>query len=117
MQAPGDGSDILVAGAACLILIASAVWAHYRFADYDRLPRQFGLTLKPNAYAPSWVMVWLLPGILMATLVFVALLPLFVPEEHINGDPETGLLIASAAVVGAQLFTLWLLTRWAKGQG
>ena len=116
MQAPGDGGDVLVAGVACLILIASAVWAHYRFANYDRLPRQFGLTLKSNAFAPNWVMVWLLPGILIASLVFVAFLPSFVPEERINGDPETGLLIASVAVVGAQLFTLWLLTRWANRQ-
>ena len=110
-----DGAT-LSAGAACLFLLASAIWAHYRFADYDRLPRQFGLSLKPNSYAPSWVMVWLLPGFLIATLALLVFLPDFVPPERINGDPKIGVVIASAAVVGAQAFTLWLLTRWANQQ-
>lgn len=101
---------------AVALLLGSAIWAHYRFAEYDRLPRQFGFTLKPNAYAPAWVMIWVMPAFLIATLAFVVALPAFVPPEHINGDPETGAIFASAAVVGAQLFTLWLLTRWAKGQ-
>jgi hypothetical protein len=105
-----------VAGAACLIILACAVWAHYRFSDYDRLPRQFGFALKPTSYAPSWVMIWLLPASLVAILVFIVLLPSFVPREHINGDPATGVMIASIVLAGVQVFTLWLLTRWANGQ-
>lgn len=110
------GGSTLFASAACLIILASAIWAHYRFADFDRLPRQFGLTLKPTSYGPRWVMVWLLPAILVGTLALVVVLPAFVPPERINGEPETGVLIASVVVVGAQVFTLGLLTRWANGQ-
>ena len=112
-----SGAPALAVGGACLFLLLSAIWAHYRFADFNRLPRQFGFSLKPNAYAPRWVMVWMLPAFLMATLVFVVLLPAFVPPERINGDPETGPIIASAVIAGAQLLTLWLLNRWANGQG
>lgn len=112
-----SGVPALAVGGACVFLLFSAIWAHYRFADFDRLPRQFGFTLKPNSYAPRWVMVWILPAFLMATLAFVAFLPAFVSPEHINGDPELGPIIASLGVVGAQIFTLWLLNRWAKEQG
>ncbi|MEO0419514.1 MAG: hypothetical protein AAF249_11655 [Pseudomonadota bacterium] len=101
---------------AVVLLLASAIWAHYRFADYDRLPRQFGFSLKPNSYAPSWVMVWMLPGFLIATLAFVALLPAFVSPEHVNGEPEVGVVFASVVCVAAQGLTLWLLTRWANQQ-
>ena len=112
-----SGAPALAVGGACLFLLLSAIWAHYRFADFDRLPRQFGFTLKPNSYAPAWVMVWLLPGFLMATLVFVLVLPAFVSPAHINGAPELGPILASAIVVGAQVFTLLLLYRWANWQG
>lgn len=111
-----SGAPALAVGGACVFLLLSAVWAHYRFADFDRLPRQFGFTLKPNSYAPAWVMVWMLPAFLLATLAFVVALPTFLPPERINGDPETGAIIASLGVVSAQIFTLWLLNRWANGQ-
>ncbi|MEM7703790.1 MAG: hypothetical protein AAF251_17775 [Pseudomonadota bacterium] len=110
-----DGAS-LSAGAACLFLLASAIWAHYRFAHFDRLPRQFGLTLKPTSYAPSWVMIWLVPLLLIASLIVIAFLPSFVPPEHINGDPKHGLMIASAVMAATQVWILWLLTRWANQQ-
>jgi len=108
--------SVLVAIASCLIILACSIWAHYRFADYDRLPRQFGLTLKPTAYGPRWMMVWMPPAILIGSLALIVALPAVVPPQHINGDPETGVLIAAPVMVAAQIFILWLLTRWANGR-
>ena len=107
---------LMASVSAVVVLLASAIWAHYRFADYHRLPRQFGLTLKPTSYGPAWLMTWFLPLMLIGVLIFAAALPTFVPPEQINGDPEIGVIIASAICVAAQGFTLWLLTRWANAQ-
>ena len=103
-----------VAVSASIFLFASASWANLRFAEYDRLPRQFDLAFKPKSFAPRWVMVWLLPSILVVTLALIVFLPQIVPPELVNGDPKHGIVIASVAVVGVQIFTLWLLTRWAR---
>ena len=54
-----SGGPLLLAAVTCLFLIASALWAERRFAGYDRLPRQFGFTLKPTSYGPRWVIIWL----------------------------------------------------------
>lgn len=107
---------MLFAGAACLCLIASAIWAHYRFAGYDRLPRQFGWNLQPVAYGPRRLVVWLPPAIMIATLGVVAVLPRFMAADRINGDPGAAAIIASAIILGAQAFILWLLIRWARTQ-
>lgn len=103
------------AGAAILALIASSIWAHYRFADFERLPRHFGPNLKPTAYGPRGLMIWVTPAIFVALLVLLLVLPRVVPPEYINGDPQMGAIIASAVLVAAQGFILWLLTRWANG--
>ncbi|MEO1048854.1 MAG: hypothetical protein AAFW59_11065 [Pseudomonadota bacterium] len=110
------GTAALFAGGACLILIGSAIWAHYRFADFDRLPRHFGPNLEPTAYGPRWLIIWLSPAIFLAVLGLIFVLPSVLPPEHINGDPSVGVIVASVVVVGAQAFVLWLLTRWARQQ-
>jgi hypothetical protein len=117
-MAPGMASiadPLWVAGIACLAVLASAFWAHFRFAGYDRLPRQFGFTLKPTSYAPGWVMIWLFPALLVGVLGAIALLVVLIPREQINGDPAGGLIIASIVTISVQVLTLWLLTRWANG--
>mgnify|MGYP001792937120 CR=1 FL=1 len=111
-----SGTVALIAGGAVVLLLASSIWAHYRFADYDRLPRQFGLDLKPTSYGPSWLVIWMVPVIMMAALALVLFLPSVVASRSLNGDPETGAVIASIVTVGAQAFILWLLTRWARSQ-
>ena len=111
-----SGGAIWFAAIASMILIASALWAEWRFAAYDRLPRQFGFTLKPTSYGPRWLIIWLTPVLLIAVLGLLVFLPGIVPPEMINGDPDDGVKIASVALVGAQAFILWLLVRWANGQ-
>ncbi len=111
-----SGDALLVAAAACLFLIASAIWAEVRFAGYQRLPRQFGLTLKPKAYGPRWLIIWLVPALFIMTLGMIVFLPDYLPPENINGDPNTGVIFASGAIVAAQVFVLWLLVRWANSQ-
>lgn len=112
-----SGPAVLAAGIAAAILLASAIWAHYRFSRYEKLPRQFGLTLKPQSYGPPWLIIWFMPSMLIATLALVVLLPSFVRPENINGDPSLGAIIASVVTVSAQGFVLWLVTRWANEQG
>lgn len=111
-----SGAAALFVGAAVTFLLGSALWAHYRFADYDQLPRQFSASLKPVAYGPPWIVIWLTPLIMIAALVLILALPAFVPPQFINGDPVVGAIIASVATVTAQGFILWLLARWARGQ-
>ncbi len=111
-----SGAAYACVALACFLIAGSAVWANQRFAGFERLPRQFGATLKPRAYAPRWVMVWLMPALLVGVLCFIAALFAFLPPEHVNGDPSLGLILASSGLVGAQGFSLWLLTRWANGQ-
>ena len=112
-----SGEALLLAGISCLILIALAVWADRRFAGYDRLPRQFGFTGKATAYGPRWVIIWVLPVMFVGMLLMFAFLPGILPPENVNGDPDTGLKIASLVLPCSQIFVLWLLVRWARGQG
>ena len=118
MATGGAVSDtaFLCAALACFCILGSAGWANHRFAGFEKLPRQFGLTLKPRAFGPRWLVVWGVPALLVAMLGLIAMMPALVPPEHINGDPSHGLIIASAVSVSAQGFILWLLTRWANGQ-
>ncbi|MDJ0978903.1 MAG: hypothetical protein QNI87_10230 [Erythrobacter sp.] len=99
------------------VLLGSSIWAHHRFAAHDRLPRHFGPSLKPTAYGPRWLVIWLPPAILVLALALIALLRAVVPPRYVEGDPSLGVIIASVATVGAQGFILWLLTRWAREQG
>lgn len=104
------------AALACFIIMGSAVWASHRFAGFRKLPRQFGLTLKPRAFAPRWLMVWGVPLFLTVMLALVAVMPALLTPEQINENPSHRVIIASAVTVSAQGFILWLLNRWANGQ-
>ena len=112
-----SGGPLLLAGAACLFLILSAFWAERRFASYQRLPRQFGFTLKPTSYGPRWVMTVFVPLILISAIALAVFAPAIFPPENINGDPANGVVIASFVTVGAQVFILWLLVRWSRDEG
>jgi len=112
-----DNPAFISAIAAGVIVIASAIWAEYRFRDFDKLPAHFGPTLKPTWYAPRFVMVWVVPASLIGVLGFVSWLVWTLPRDQINGDPVTGIVIGSAAIVASQGLILWLLTRWARQQG
>lgn len=103
-------------GVAIILLLGSSIWAHYRFADFEQLPRQFGPNLEPTAYGPRWLMIWLTPAIFVALLGLVLVLPRVVPPAYVNGDPKAGAVIASAGLVAAQGFILWLLVRWTRTQ-
>ena len=109
-------SATLFGGAVWLLLIASSVWAKYRFAEFDRLPRQFDASLKPTAYSPTWLMVWLTPVIFVAINGFIFALSIFVPAEYLVGDPDAGVIGASLTLIGSQALILWLLASWARKQ-
>ncbi|AWW73867.1 hypothetical protein CD351_05445 [Erythrobacter sp. KY5] len=112
-----SGGPLLLAAVVCLFLLASAFWAERRFAGYDRLPRQFGFTLKAIAYGPRWVIIWFVPLIIIAAIALAVFAPAIFPSENIRGEPGTGVVIASLVGAAAQVFILWLLVRWANGQG
>lgn len=61
-------------------------------------------------------MVWGVPFGMVAILWVLLILPVLVPEQYLNGDPALGVVIASPIMMGAQVFTLFLLTRWARKQ-
>lgn len=105
-----------IALAAIALIIGSAIWAHYRFARFDRLPAQYGARLEPNWFAPAWVVIWGLPVSFVGVLALVCWLVLALPPEQVNGDPALGIIIVSVATVGVQAFTLWLTARWARTQ-
>ncbi|EAQ29163.1 hypothetical protein NAP1_00285 [Erythrobacter sp. NAP1] len=112
-----SGGPLLLAAVTCLFLIASAFWAERRFAGYDRLPRQFGFTLKPTSYGPRWLIIWLVPAVIIGAIALAVFTPALFPPESIRGEPGTGVVIASLVGAAAQVFILWLLVRWANEQG
>jgi hypothetical protein len=107
---------LVIAVATLVFLIASALWAERRFARFVNLPMHYGFTLEPTRMGSRSAAIWLPTGILVAVVLLNALLPTILGRDHINGDPDFGLTFASLAIVAAQIFILWLHTRWARRQ-
>ena len=99
------------------VLLASGAWASRRFARFEQLPGHFDFRGRATRMAPRRVMVWMLPILFSAMLVFITLLTEMVPPEYRNGDPLVGALIGGVSLVGAQALVLWLTDRWARRQG
>lgn len=98
------------------ILLASGVWASRRFARFDELPGHFDFRGRVTRMAPRRTMVWMLPVLFSALLVFLALVMQGIPPELRNGSPVTAALIGGITLVAAQFFVLWLTDRWAGRQ-
>lgn len=98
------------------ILLASGVWASRRFARFDELPGHFDFRGRVTRIAPRRTMVWMLPVLFSALLVFLALVMQGIPPELRNGSPVTAALIGGITLVAAQFFVLWLTDRWAGRQ-
>lgn len=98
------------------ILLASGVWASRRFARFDKLPGHFDFRGRVTRMAPRRTMVWMLPVLFSALLVFLALVMQGIPPELRNGSPVTAALIGGITLVAAQFFVLWLTDRWAGRQ-
>ncbi len=112
-----SGGALIGAAAAVVVLFASALWAEVRFSGYGKLPAHFGFTGRPTRFAPRSFVIWLTPAIFVAIIGLLVGLVHGLPPERINGDPHTAIIASSAIIVGAQFFILWLIVRWARGQG
>lgn len=97
-------------------LLASGVWADRHFDRFEKLPAHFDISGKATRLAPRRTMVWLLPTLFSAILVFTALLGLVVPPEQQDGYPVAGVMFSGGALLAAQGFVLWLTERWARNQ-
>jgi len=105
-----------VASLSVLALLISAYWTDRRFANFEKLPRQYGLTGEPTAFASRKAMAWGIPLFLIAMLVVMAAATILAPSESANGDPWLNLTMSSVIMLAAQGLVMWLHTRWAAGQ-
>lgn len=100
---------ILVTSAA---LIALSVRANTRFASAERLPMQWGFGFEVTWTAPRIFALSLTPAIGILALSGVgALVLLGMPRPGQEGLEVPILLAASAIIVGAHQFHLWLIGR------
>ena len=99
------------------LLCWSAVWTDRTYRRFDRLPGHYDVRGEATRMAPRRVMAWLLPVTFSIALIGLAAVLTYVPADMQNGDPTTGLALASITLLGAQGLILWLLSRWARRQG
>ncbi len=112
-----SGSALLTAGAALLFLGLSGLWADRRFADYAKMPLHYGFGLKPTRMGSRAVAIWLPTATMALVLVLNVALVSLLGDGRITGDSDTALTIGSVVIVAAQIFILWLHTRWANQRG
>ena len=111
------GGDLgIVVAATLLFLIASGLWAERRFADFQKLPMHYGFSGKPTYYGSRSVAIWLPTVILIAVIVLNASLIYVLDSDQISGDPHFGVMLSCTVIAAAQVFILWLHTRWANRQ-
>lgn len=111
------GEALILAGVALVFLIASGLWAERRFAAHAKLPLHYGPTLKPTRFGSRRTAIWFPTGIMGAVLVMNIVLMVGLDGDQINGDPDFGLILVSFVVMAAQVFILWLHSRWARTAG
>lgn len=112
-----SGETLILAGVAIAFLVASGLWAERRFAAHAKLPLHYGPTLKPTRFGSRRTAIWFPTAIMGAVLVLNTVLTVSLDGDQINGDPDFGLLLVSFVVVAAQVFILWLHSRWARSAG
>lgn len=105
-----------------LYLVAAALlawWADRRLAAHDRLPMQWGLSGRPNWYAPRRPALIITPLLSGIGLLTGAVLILFSRGEPNVGEPQVLGLLVSLAVVGIAAYAGWLafVVGWARAQG
>lgn len=108
---------LLMAGAALLFLVLSGLWAERRFASYARLPLHYGPTLRPTRMGSRGVAIWLPTGIMASVIVLNIVVVIALDSDQVNGDPDFGVTLGSLIIAAAQVFILWLHSRWARGIG
>lgn len=108
---------LLIAGVALLFLGLSGLWAQRRFAGFAQLPMHYGPTLKPTRIGSRGTAIWLPTGIMASVIVLNVVLVVALGDENVNGDPDFGVTLGALIVVAAQVFVLWLHSRWARSRG
>ncbi len=97
-------------------LLASGVWANLRYARFDALPGNYGITGQPTRMASRRVMVWMLPIALSVLLLVITAASVLMPLEMQKNSPWEMALLGGVAVVAAQALFFWLTERWARKQ-
>ena len=102
-----------------LYLVAAALlarWADRRLAAHDRLPMQWGLSGRPNWYAPRRPALIVTPLLSGIGLLTGAVLILFSSGEPNVGEPQVLGLLAALGVFGIAAYAGWLafVMGWAQ---
>ncbi len=111
-----SGGALICAATAIIMLVLSGLWAEYRFRRFDRLPAHFDWTGRPTRYATRSFVIWLTPAIFAALIITIVFAINFVPKQYVSGDPSIAVMLASAIIVLAHGFVLWMINRWADGR-
>lgn len=108
---------LVVAGLTIFALLISGYWTDQRFDNFEKLPRQYGFTGEPTAFASRKAMAWGIPLFLIAMLIAIAASIIILPTATATGDPWHTLAVCSVGFLTAQGLVMWLHTRWAAKQG
>ncbi|WP_432199620.1 hypothetical protein ACRAQ7_07710 [Erythrobacter sp. W53] len=106
-------ASLSVAVLTIFALLISAYWTNRRFANFEKLPRQYGITGEPTAFASRKAMAWGVPLFLIATLGVIAASKLLFSSGGVGGGDWANLALSSAVILAAQSLILWLHVRWA----
>ncbi|MEM7780067.1 MAG: hypothetical protein AAF697_06735 [Pseudomonadota bacterium] len=112
---PGTGELVLVC-ASVLILLASGWWTDRRYRGFTMIPAHYDVRGRATRMAPRRTMAWTLPVLFSCLLVILTFVVAAAPDAYSDGSPLMWALINSVTLIGAQVFVLWLLARWARSQ-
>lgn len=77
------------------------------------MPIHWGIDLKPDSFAPRWVAISMMPGLQLAMLGLMVLLPRLHLPTH--GDPRIASWMLGLVLPCAQVLFFVLLRRWRDG--
>ncbi|MEQ8412448.1 MAG: hypothetical protein RIC51_00655 [Erythrobacter sp.] len=112
-----SGGALTLAAAAIGLLLLSGLWVEWRYRGFARLPVHFDGSGRATRLAPRRVVIWSTPTIFVGLNGFIVFLVQTLPRDDLRGEPDEALMIVAIVLLGAQLFILWLVERWARGGG
>lgn len=112
-----DGLTFLWVGLSIAVLIYSGWWTDRRYACFDQIPAHYNFRGDATRLTSRSQMAWALP--IGFSLMIIGLTAIFglMPAEYQEDNPNALLVFVCVTLLGVQALILWLLSRWARGQG
>ena len=107
---------IVITAVCVALLLASGWWTDKTYRYFDQIPAHYDIRGNATRLTARRPMAWALPIGFSIFLAGLAAAMSLIPPNLQNGDPSDGLIVSSFAMLAAQGFVLWLLSRWASKQ-